>query len=451
MVKTSTDHAMLQRGETGSENTQRSIPESIPAKTVGEQIQEQSTICRMELDDDVGYGAEITGMKKSAKSQPHQFTGVTREIPNQGWQGEHGNLGTINAIEEEERICNRGKDSGEDDRGSPLLATPETDMATETNSNKQQDLAKQMWPPQSTNAVVGEEPREIRERLPGVKPTQTHLKTNPKISLSNPATRGADPIRKGNDEEDVLRVQTQTDFERREANPIPLLTEDDSPTFGNMPRLEEIPQISPSSPSTKSSESNKDPRSSWKPLKHKASNGKDGKNEEDVNKIQPRENFERGEGNLALPLNDGESPNFSNHASLGNLLSFQNPEHRGETFRKPFYDGSEITPHPPSFPSSCSMQIEEFIPQPPPHLLSPTDNLNLSLRKRKKWARKSYPTSLSSKKKLSPPNRKRKDVDSAAQLANPKKPKSHDDVTTQNESPLLPFTAAAATQPCRPL
>ncbi|KAL6988017.1 hypothetical protein U1Q18_013763 [Sarracenia purpurea var. burkii] len=139
MVKTSTDHAMLQRGETGSENTRRSMPESIPAKTAGEQIQEQSTICRMELDDDLGYGVEITGMKQSAKSQPLQFTGGAREIPNQGWQGENGNLGIIKAIEEEERICNRGKDSREDDHGSPLLAT---DMATETNSNKQQDLPK---------------------------------------------------------------------------------------------------------------------------------------------------------------------------------------------------------------------------------------------------------------------------------------------------------------------
>ncbi|KAL6957034.1 hypothetical protein U1Q18_047479 [Sarracenia purpurea var. burkii] len=259
--------------------------------------------------------------------------------------------------------------------------------------------------PESTECGI------MKERLPGVKPTQTHLKTTPKILPSNPAMRGADPIRKGNDEEDVLR-------------------------------------FSPSSPSTKSSESNKDPRSFWKPLKHKESNGKNGKNEEDVNKSQPRENFERGEGNLALPFDDGESPNFSNHASLGNLLSLQNSAHRGAIFRKPFSDGSEIIPHSPSFPPSCPMQTEEIIPQPPPHLLSPTDNSNLSLRKRKKWARKSYPNSLSSKKELSPPNRKRKDIDSAAQLANPKKPKSHDDVTTQNESLLLPYTAAAATQPC---
>ncbi|KAL6988018.1 hypothetical protein U1Q18_013764 [Sarracenia purpurea var. burkii] len=298
--------------------------------------------------------------------------------------------------------------------------------------------------PQSTECGI------MKERLPGVKPTQTHLKTNPKFLPSNPATRGADPIRKGNDEEDVLRVRSRTDLERREANPIPLLAEDDSSTFGNLPRLEETPQISPSSPSTKSSESNKDPRSSWKPLKHKASNGKNGKNEEDANKIQPRENFERGEGNLALPFDDGESHNFSNRDSLGNHLSLQNSAHRGAIFRKPFSDGSEFIPHSPSFPPSCPMQTEEIIPQPPPHLLSPTDNPNLSLRKQKKWARKSYPTSLSSKKELSPPNRKPKDIDSAAQLANPKKPKSHDDVTTQNESLLLLYTAAAATQPCRP-
>ncbi|KAL6971656.1 hypothetical protein U1Q18_031336 [Sarracenia purpurea var. burkii] len=297
--------------------------------------------------------------------------------------------------------------------------------------------------PQSTECET------MKERLPGVKLTQTPLKTNPKFLLSNPAMRGANPIRKGNDEEDALRVQTRTDFEGREANLIPLLAEDDSPTFGNMPRLEEIPQFSPSRPATKSSESNKDPRSPWKPLKHKVSNGKDGKNEENANKIQPREKFEKGDGILALPFNDGEFPNFSNHAPLGNLLSLQNSEHRGETLRKPFYDGSEIIPHPPSFPSSCPMQTEAFIPQSPPHLLSPTDNPNLSLRKRKKWARKSFPTSLSNKKELSPPNRKRKDVDLAAQWANPKKPKSHDNVTTQNESPLPP--AAAATQPCRPL
>ncbi|KAL6957422.1 hypothetical protein U1Q18_047015 [Sarracenia purpurea var. burkii] len=143
MVKTSTDHAMLQRGETVSENIRRSMPESVPAKTAGEQIQEQSTICRMELDDDLGYGAEITGVKKSAKSQPFQFMGVAREIPNQGWQGKNGNLGIINAIEEEERICNLRKDSREDDHGSSLLVT---DMATETNSIKQQEFPKRMWP-----------------------------------------------------------------------------------------------------------------------------------------------------------------------------------------------------------------------------------------------------------------------------------------------------------------
>ncbi|KAL7003286.1 hypothetical protein U1Q18_004445 [Sarracenia purpurea var. burkii] len=152
------------------------------------------------------------------------------------------------------------------------------------------------------------------------------------------------------------------------------------------------------------------------------------------------------EGNSDPLFDEGGSPVFGNLVHLGNKSYLQTYAQKKVSVRDSYSDGSGNNIHSPSIPFPCPMQTEGETPQPPPHHFSLSDNPNPFLRKRKKWARQSCLTNLSDKKELSPSKRKHKDIDVATQSANPKKSKSLDAVTIQNE-PLPPsYSAAVATQ-----
>ncbi|KAL6973032.1 hypothetical protein U1Q18_027205 [Sarracenia purpurea var. burkii] len=164
-----------------------------------------------------------------------------------------------------------------------------------------------------------------------------------------------------------------------------------------------------------------------------------------------REKLEKSKETRVPPFDEGGSPTFGNKVHRSSNFFLQTYAQEGIPFQYSLADGSGSNSLTPNFLFPCPMQTEEEIHQPPLHSPSLSDNPNLSLRKQKKWARKRCLPSLSDKKDLSPPKRKRKDTDVDIQLANPKRPKSHDAVTLQDE-PLHPSNrAAAAMQPCRPL
>ncbi|KAL6990999.1 hypothetical protein U1Q18_009120 [Sarracenia purpurea var. burkii] len=280
----------------------------------------------MELDDNPGYGAEITGVKQSTKGQLFQISGVAHEIPNQDWQGKKGNLGVINAVEEE-KICNLGEVSREFECGNSLLAT---DMATKTFPDHIQGIPKRMWLPQSTIPDFGGELREIgggglgfskeisgeslilHKREPKIpqfpesaeKPiSQNPLLCKPRIPTEDQSSQSTESRCSRKDE---IKKGNSKDSRSNERLPGAMPTQT---------RLEVIPQSLPSNPSTKRADSTKD-LSSWELLKQKANSGKIGNDEADVNPVQSRTEIEGREGILDPLFDEGGSPVFGNNARL---------------------------------------------------------------------------------------------------------------------------------------
>ncbi|KAL6957566.1 hypothetical protein U1Q18_027204 [Sarracenia purpurea var. burkii] len=293
MVRTSQDHVQ-QRGEMLSENSRRSMPVTVPAKIAGE----QSTDYGMELDDNQGDDAEITGAKQSSKGQLFQCSGVAREIPNQDWQGKKGILGEFNAVAEG-KCCNLGEDSRGLESGNSLLPT---DMATKSFPNHKQGIPSRMGLPQSSipdsdgvfreigggdlgfsKDITGESltlhrgaPKIPQFQESAESPTsQNHLLCKPKIPAEEQSPQSTES---GLSRKEENKKGNSKESRGNESLPVVMPTQT---------RLEVFPQSSPPNPSTKRAESTKD-LSFWERLKQKEISAKLGNDEEDVHLVKSR-------------------------------------------------------------------------------------------------------------------------------------------------------------------